>query len=74
MGSQLKCPKCGSVIYSRRHPVCGRCGEKLPASLMFNPVVRKNIEEMIEQDKKREAWGNKFPGHDPGSSGIIGGI
>jgi len=39
---------------------------------MFNPVVRKNIEEMIEQDKKREAWGSKFPGHDPGSAGIIG--
>ncbi len=39
---------------------------------MFNPVVRKNIEEIIEQDKKREAWGSKFPGHDTGSSGIIG--
>ena len=38
---------------------------------MFNPVVRKNIEEMIEQDKKREAWGNKFPGHETGSAGII---
>jgi len=32
---------------------------------MFNPVVRKNIEEMIEQDKKREAWGNKFQATKP---------
>ena len=41
---------------------------------MFNPVVRKKVEEMIEQDKIREAWGSKFPGHDTGSAGIIGGI
>jgi hypothetical protein len=41
---------------------------------MFNPVVRRKVEEMIEQDKKREAWGSKFPGHDTGNSGIIGGI
>ena len=41
---------------------------------MFNPVVRKKVEEMIEQDKKREAWGSKFPGYDTGSAGIIGGI
>jgi ribosomal protein L37E len=74
MGTQFKCPKCGSPVYSRQHPVCGRCGGKLPKSLMFNPVVRKKVEEMIEQDKKREQWGNKFPGHDTGSSGIIGGI
>ena len=71
---QLKCPNCGSVIYSRRHPLCGRCGAKLPASLLFNPTVRKNIDEIIEQDRKREAWGNKFPGHDPGSSGVIGSV
>jgi len=38
---------------------------KTAASLMFNPVVRKNIEEMIEQDKKREAWGSKFPATTP---------
>jgi hypothetical protein len=60
---QLKCPKCGSVIYSRRHPVCGRCGAKLPDSLMFNPAVRKKVDEMIEQDRKREEWKSKFPGH-----------
>ena len=68
---QLKCPKCGSLIYSRRHPVCGRCGEKLPESLMFSPVVRKKVDEIVEQDRKREEWGNKFPGHDTGSAGII---
>ncbi len=41
---------------------------------MFNPVVRKKVEEIIGQDKKREEWGSKFPGHDTGSAGIIGGI
>jgi len=38
---------------------------------MFSPVVRKKVDEIVEQDRKREEWGNKFPGHDTGSAGII---
>ncbi|HTY88201.1 MAG TPA: hypothetical protein VMB80_12105 [Candidatus Acidoferrum sp.] len=41
---------------------------------MFNPVVRKKVDEIIEQDKKREEWGNRFPGHNTGSGSIVGGI
>ncbi len=61
MESHLKCPKCGSVIYSRRIPVCGRCGEELPAALMFDPKTRKRIESEIEQDQERRDWEARFP-------------
>ena len=71
MESQFKCPKCGSVIYSRRNPVCGRCGETLPASLMFDPITRGKVDKVIEQEKKRAEWEGKFPGH-PASSGEFG--
>ena len=59
-----KCPKCGSVIYSRWIAVCGRCGGKLPSSLMFDSATRNKIEELIDQDRKRVDWERKFPGHD----------
>jgi hypothetical protein len=63
MKSKLKCPKCGSVIYSRRVPVCGRCGAKLPPAVMFDAQTRNRVERIIEQDKKRLEWERKFPGH-----------
>lgn len=73
MESQLKCPKCGSVIYSRRIPVCGRCGEKLPESLMFDPATRQRVEKGIADEKKLAEWERKFPGH-PSSSSEFGGM
>ena len=71
MTAQLKCPKCGSVVYSRRNPVCGRCGEKLPKSLMFDKATRKKVDKVIDNDKKRAKWESKFPGQ-PSSSGEYG--
>jgi hypothetical protein len=68
MAEQPKCPKCGSVIYSRRIPVCGRCGEKLPESVLFDPATRKRVEKAIEQEKKRAAWETKFPGQSTSSA------
>jgi hypothetical protein len=67
MAAQPKCPKCGSVIYSRRNPICGRCGEKLPDSLMFDAATRKKVEKVIEEERKQTDWAQKFPGH-PSSS------
>ena len=71
MESQLKCPKCGSVIYSRRIPMCGRCGEKLPESVMFDPATRKKVEKVIEQEKKRAEWESKFPGTGDSSGSLV---
>ena len=71
MEMRPKCPKCGSVIYSRRKPVCGRCGEKLPETLMFDPATRKRMEKVVEDEKKLGDWEKKFPGH-PSSSGEYG--
>ena len=77
MAEQPKCPKCGSVIYSRRIPVCGRCGEQLPESVMFDPATRKKVNKVVDQGKRRAAWESKFPGRDtsgPSGSDIAGGV
>jgi ABC-type ATPase with predicted acetyltransferase domain len=68
METRLKCPKCGSVIYSRRKPVCGRCGEKLPDALLFDPATRRRVEKLIAQERKQAEWASKFPGHPSSSS------
>ena len=49
-----KCPKCGSVIYSRRNVLCGMCGERLPQELLFTPQEREAVERDLQKLKERE--------------------
>jgi hypothetical protein len=49
-----KCPKCGSVIYSRRNVLCGVCGERLPADLLFSVSERAQVERDLSKLKERE--------------------
>ena len=48
------CPKCGSIIYSRRNVLCGICGEQLPKNLLFTPEERAKVERDLENLKQRE--------------------
>ncbi len=50
---EFKCPKCGSVIYSRSNVLCGSCGEKLPEDLLFSPEQRKTVQKHMTNLKKR---------------------
>ena len=52
---ELKCPNCGSVIYSRRNPLCGACGEKLPEGVLFSPKQRQLVEKEMADLKRRRA-------------------
>ena len=49
-----KCPKCGSIIYSRRNVLCGVCGERLPSELLFTPEQRETVERELQVLKERE--------------------
>jgi hypothetical protein len=49
-----KCPKCGSIIYSRRNVLCGVCGERLPQELLFTPDQREVVERDLQILKERE--------------------
>jgi predicted nucleic acid-binding Zn-ribbon protein len=48
-----KCPKCGSVIYSRRNMLCGVCGERLPPELLFTAEERDAVERDLAEAKRR---------------------
>jgi hypothetical protein len=49
-----KCPKCGSIVYSRRNVLCGVCGERLPPELLFTPEQCEEVERDLQALKQRE--------------------
>jgi hypothetical protein len=49
-----KCPKCGSIVYSRRNVLCGVCGERLPADLLFSASERAQVEHDLDEVNNRE--------------------
>jgi len=56
-GVNPRCPSCNSIIYSRRHKLCGVCNQLLPAAFLFDDFEARNIEETIECEKKKHrAW------------------
>ena len=48
-----KCPACGSIIYSRRHVLCGVCGERLPEELLFPVEQREKIAAELKETNGR---------------------
>jgi hypothetical protein len=50
---EYKCPACGSVIYSRRNPLCGVCAKPLPKELLFTTEERMVVERELEEAKRR---------------------
>lgn len=67
-----KCPKCGSVIYSRRNVLCGVCGDRLPAELLFNAEERAGVERDLAEAKRRARQSNSS-GSSGDGSGFSGG-
>jgi hypothetical protein len=49
---QKRCPRCESIVYSRRNILCGICGhaERL---LIRTARKRKKVEQLIETDRQR---------------------
>jgi transcription initiation factor TFIIIB Brf1 subunit/transcription initiation factor TFIIB len=50
---EFKCPKCQSIIYSRRHKVCGQCGAKLPTELLLTEAQVRALDKQLAAEKKR---------------------
>jgi hypothetical protein len=57
---QRQCPSCRALIYSRRHKLCGVCGEALPAELLFSGVEVRRIEALLQRERlAHRAWMHK---------------
>ncbi len=70
----LHCPKCNSVVYSRRHKFCGFCGAELPAEFSLTRAELAALaKEDAEAEKRRKArkekdWEEEQEGREGGSS------
>ena len=51
------CPSCDSIVYSRRHRLCGVCGEALPKDCLFTATEAENVEMLLRTERQRHrAW------------------
>ena len=48
-----RCPECDSVVYSRRHRLCGVCNQPLPEHLLFNVMEAARIEQLLQTERLR---------------------
>jgi hypothetical protein len=51
--SPQTCPACGSIIYSRRHLLCGVCAHPLPPEARFPDGEASRIELLVEMERDR---------------------
>src|SRR5262245_9163296 len=51
------CPSCDSIVYSRRHRLCGVCGEALPPDCLFTATEAESVEMLMRIERQRhKAW------------------
>ena|SRR5437667_738529 len=51
------CPSCHSIVYSRRHRLCGVCGEVLPEDCLFTATEAESVEMVLRAERRRyRAW------------------
>jgi hypothetical protein len=49
----VRCPECDSIIYSRRHRLCGVCSQPLPEELLFNTREAMRVEALVTAERIR---------------------
>lgn len=58
---QRCCPNCESIIYSRRHKLCGVCGKALPEDCLFSADEAHSVEALLNEERERHRkWLNRF--------------
>jgi len=51
------CPSCDSIVYTRRHKLCGACGEVLPEDCLFTVGEAQNVEKLLRAERQsHRAW------------------
>ena len=51
------CPSCDSIVYSRRHRLCGVCGQLLPEACLFTAAEAEIVATLLSTERQRHrAW------------------
>ena len=54
---ERRCPSCDSIVYSRRHRLCGVCDRALPEDRLFTAAEAENVEMLLKTERQRHrAW------------------
>ena len=60
---RVRCPECHSIVYSRRHPLCGVCGAELPPQLLFSDMESARVAALLKAERERHReWMSKLQG------------
>ena len=52
-----RCPICESIIYSRRHKLCGVCCGELPDECLFDPAQAESVSALIKEERaQHRTW------------------
>ena len=52
-----RCPSCDSIVYCRRHRLCGVCGEVLPDECLFTSNEAQDVEMIVSAERQaHKAW------------------
>jgi hypothetical protein len=51
--AERRCPSCNSLVYTRRHKVCGACGRTLPESCLFTSDEAERIDQLLRRERQR---------------------
>ncbi len=49
----VRCPECHSIVYSRRHRLCGVCNQPLPEHLLFTAMEAQRVEQLLQVERSR---------------------
>src|SRR5437867_910037 len=52
-----RCPSCDSIVYCRRHRLCGVCGQVLPEECLFTAGEAQDVEMILRAERQaHKAW------------------
>ena len=55
------CPSCDSIVYTRRHRLCGACGGVLPKDCLFTDSEAESVAMLMTTERQRHrAWLKKM--------------
>ncbi|MFO1500279.1 MAG: hypothetical protein U1G07_18145 [Verrucomicrobiota bacterium] len=53
MSHERRCPHCQSIVYSRRHRLCGICAQPLPEEHLFSVSEARRIEALLAFERQQ---------------------
>jgi hypothetical protein len=50
--SEKRCPACDSIVYTRRHKLCGVCCRDLPEDCLFTRSEAEDVELLVKTERQ----------------------